>query len=275
MHPNVPEELVRKTMDNIKKRLKEDIREKYFEGELLHEGDIVINKKTETIHEIVNCGTNYLTVVDDQGNISRMWIEDAVVANTLREDFDSVRRRRSTNNQIAFCGYKTKNFSKDIFETFKPLLKENINKFVLLSLIRGTDELLSESMSVTANNYCKTRALFAQTGKLLSKINKEIDHTYRFDIVEKLNEFELNEGFELTGVDKHRAAKIISSALDVEYASTPEETVNNAILAINESAYTQDALNLIGRMLNLATSSGINWNKDHFTKHTQELMGLK
>jgi hypothetical protein len=151
----------------------DNTREKYINGELINEGDIVVHKNNKTIHEVLSCGTNYITVADQQGEVTKMWITDAVNANSLKEDFNAARRRRSSSNQIAYCGYKTINFDEEIYSVFHPMLKENHDKFLLLSLIRSTDQMLSEE-----NDY-RFEQLFEYTDKILDKLNTNTRHNYR------------------------------------------------------------------------------------------------
>ena len=152
------------------------IREKYIAGSLYKEGDIVVDKTTESIYEIISLGTNYLVVINEQGIESRLWLTNIINANSLREDFDALRRKRSSSNQIAYVGFKTKYFTKEIYDCFKPLLKENHDKFLLLSLIRSTDEILKELNNTSSN---KIKSLIERTEKYLIKLDKLDEHHYR------------------------------------------------------------------------------------------------
>jgi hypothetical protein len=281
MNKSISDEHVKKVMNLIKGRLnykgiKENIRERYIDGELLNEGDIVVNRKDEHLYEIVMCGTNYLNVVDDSGKMKRIWIEDAILANHLAEDFNACRRRRSGNNQIAFIGYKTQNFVKEHYEAFHPMIKSAANRFLLLRLIQSTDSLVKESLKITQDNYNRVKSLFEETERILKTINTSVPHQYRKDIVEKLNEYELDEGLQLTATcDKDRSATIIANAIGVDLLDSTENTVNRALVEFKSYSRSKDAWKLMGRMLNLATSSGIRWNKNLLSEAKRIEIGVK
>lgn len=258
----------------------EDLREKYIDGKLYKVGDIVIHKGNRSLHEVMDLGTNYLTVTDQNGHISKMWITDAVLAEELKEDFNDARRKRSSSSQVAFVGYKTKNFKEEIYEAFKQSLQikeAKKQKFLMLNLIRQTDNLLENLNSLNINTYSKVRALYEQTEKCLDKLNISCYHGYRSEIKEKLNEFELSEGLFITGADKEKAIQVLAHALnmDVSHMSTDEEKVNAVAYHIKSGRWSPEAWKIMGTMLNQMTVIGIKWNKDIFSKPTQKAMGLK
>lgn len=254
-----------------------NLREKYIDGDLYKVGDVVLNKKTKTIHEIVSLGTNYLTVINEHGALSKMWLTDAVEANDLKEDFDDLRRKRSSSSQIAFIGYKSKNFSPEIYEAFKQTLKEaKADKLVVLTLIRQTDKLLESIDQLNIDTYPKIKALYEQTEKYLDKLNVSCYHTYRSEFQSNLNEFELEEGYGMTGADKHKVAHVIAGAvgIDVSEHKTPEDKVNACAQHFKSGRHTPEAWKIMGKMLNVASKSGVKWKKDIFAKPTQTAMGI-
>lgn len=253
-----------------------DIREKYLSGELFVVEEIVLDKNEKTIHEVVSLGPNYLTVVDASGNISKKWLTDVIPAETLREDFEDMRRKRSSSNQIAFAGYKTKHFTEEIFELFKPLIKEHKkDKFQVLNLVRVVDDLLSESTELSVDNYGKVKMMVERTCRILHKMDRLHEHTYMDDLTDKLFMFELEEGLKVTSMDKDRAAKIIGSALGVTDTGTPEEVVNAAAKKMKAGRFTPEAWKIAGKMFSMASDVGIKWDKSIFAEPTLKAMGIK
>lgn len=253
-----------------------EIREKYLNGELFVIGEIVLDKNERTIHEVVSLGSNYLTVVDAAGDISKKWLTDVILAETLREDFDDMRRKRSSSNQVAFAGYKTKNFTQEIFELFKPIIKEHKkDKFQVLNLIRVTDDLLSETKKLSHDNYLKVKTLVERTEKYLTKMNRLHEHKYVTECSDKLSMFELEEGLKVTSMDRDRAAKIIGDALGVTETGTPEQVVNAAAHKMKSGRYTPEAWKIAGKMFNMASDVGIKWDKSIFAQPTLKAMGVK
>jgi hypothetical protein len=238
--------------------------------------EIVLDKNERTIHEVVGLGANYLTVIDATGEISKKWITDVISAESLREDFEDMRRKRSSSNQVAFAGYKTKNFTQDIFELFKPLIKEHKkDKFQVLNLVRVTDELLSETSSLTLKNYIKVKTLIERSEKYLSKMNRLQEHSYINDLVDQVMMFELEEGLKVTSMDRDRAAKIIGDALGVTSTGTPEEVVDAAAQKMKSGRFTPEAWKIAGKMFNMASDVGIKWNKSIFAAPTLKAMEIK
>lgn len=255
------------------------IREKYIDGSLYKVGDIVVNRNHETLHEIVDLGTNYLSVVNEAGDITKMWLSDAVIANELKEDFNDLRRKRSSSSQIAYVGYKTKHFNKEIYEAFRQTVGEKASKsdrFLTLNLIRQTDVLIESINEIDAKSYPRVKALFEQTNKYIDKLDVSRYHGYRTEFLDKLNTFELSENLNMTNVDKDRAVGIFADAIkkDVSHLSSHEEKVNAIARHVKTGRWSPEAWKGLGAMFNLMTKSGIKWDKNIFMKTTQKAMGL-
>lgn len=253
-----------------------ELREKFLNGELFTVGEIVLDVNEKTIHEVVSHGPNYLTVVDEAGSISKKWLTDVISAEPLREDFDGLRRKRSSSNQIAFAGYKTKNFTEEIFELFKPIIKEHKkDKFQVLSLVRVIDEMLHESADLSESNYGKVKTLIERAERQLNKINKLIEHkSYLHEVTDKLTMFEIEEGLKVTSMDRDRAAKIIGDALGVTETGTPEQIVNAAVHKVRAGRFTPEAWKILGKMFSMVTQVGIKWDKNLFPPATRKAMGI-
>ena len=253
-----------------------ELREKYLSGDLFFVGEIVLDIDEKTIHEVVSLGSNYLTVVNESGDISKKWLTDVIGAESLREDFESLRRKRSSGNQIAFAGYKTKYFTEEVSKLFKPIIKEHKkDKLHVLSLVRVTDELMHEMSHITESNYDKVKALIEMAERRLSRINRLDEHRYLREAIDNVIMFEIVEGLKVTSMDQSRAAKIIGDALGVTENGTPEQIVNAAVQKTRAGRFTPEAWKILGKMFNLATDVGIKWDKDLFPKPTQKAMGVK
>lgn len=64
-------------MDIVKEQVKfetDDVREKYFSGDIFHVGDIV--ESNGVVYQIVKRGSNHLLVEDEQGNRTSKWPQD-------------------------------------------------------------------------------------------------------------------------------------------------------------------------------------------------------
>lgn len=252
------------TRKMIPKKEINETREQYLNGELFSIGDIVLDKNKRTIHEVVDLGTNYVTVVDASGKTSKKWLEDLIEANSLEDDFNELRRKRSSSNQVAFLGYKTKNFTEEHYQPFMSLVKKykTEDKFAVLSLLRSSDELISESIRLTIDNYSKVQALFEQTEKLLEKFNSLQEHTYRHDIMEAILFIELSEGLKFTRGNKQHAAKLIASSIGVDVNGHPHEVVNRAAEHIIKNPKNDAYMATAKRLFDYATAMKIPWKQD-------------
>lgn len=61
----------------------DQLRDKYFKGEIYHIGDIV--ESAGENYEIMDRGSNYLVVVDGQGNLHRKWVKDVNLVESVKK----------------------------------------------------------------------------------------------------------------------------------------------------------------------------------------------
>jgi hypothetical protein len=78
------------------------IREKYVAGKIFNVGDKV--KDEAGVYEIMDRGANYITVVNESGEMSKKWIDKVSPTKSKKEE------PTATPNQVTFKGYTTKNF---------------------------------------------------------------------------------------------------------------------------------------------------------------------
>lgn len=240
------------------------LREKYINGELFKIGDIVLDKKDRTIHEVVDLGTNYVSVVDADGTPSKKWIKDIILSPSLEEDFIDMRRKRSSSNQIAFLGYKTKNFTEEHYMIFHPLMRKykDTDKFAMLNLIRSTDKLIEEAKNITEENYQRVNQLFEQTEKLCIRFNSLPAHLYRKRIEESIIYHELTEGLKFTRGDKQHAAKLIATSMGIESNGHPHDIVNRAAEHLTNNPKSPAYHAVAKRLFDYASAMGIKWDQN-------------
>ena len=53
-----------------------DLREKYLNGDIFNDGDLIKNTNTEQVGKIIRRGTNYLICVTESGEMFKSWIKD-------------------------------------------------------------------------------------------------------------------------------------------------------------------------------------------------------
>ena len=117
----------------------DELREKYFRREIYNIGDVVESSNEK--YEIVDRGSNYLSVVDSSGNILRKWLKDVSPSeeSEMHEDIQT----GYSPKEISFKGYTTKNLhhSADAAKAFK-LTIDRVGKkdpVSVLNALKATD----------------------------------------------------------------------------------------------------------------------------------------
>jgi transcriptional antiterminator len=180
---------------------------------------------------------------------------------------------RLYKESITIKGYRTKNFTRELAEQFQEQYKDTTDKFALFNCTVCCDKLLGTTKEEVSENFDEMKVAFERAVKYLTKLNMTVD----LDIVEDwLLEVAILEGQTFTAKDKTKVANIIAANVGHKSASKdPTEMVHGAIDHIKKNRYTPDAWKLMGNMFNMASKSGIKWDRDKFARHTQRYMGLK
>ena len=119
------------------------IREQYVAGKIFNVGDRV--KDEDGIYEIMDRGANYITVVNESGDLMKKWIDKVSPSRKkIEENLDA------NPNEICFKNYTTANFNKNpkVFHAFKGTISRweqgGIEDGVaVLNAIKHTDSYLS------------------------------------------------------------------------------------------------------------------------------------
>lgn len=253
------------------------IRDKYIEGSLYKIGDIIVDPLNTSIHEVIGLGTNYLTVVDEEGDVSKKWLDKVIEANSLKEAFNEARRKRSSKNQLAISGYKTSYFTEEIYDVFHPLLKEK-DKLGILYLVQSTDELIHESQNITEDNYSQVKSLWERTLKQLLHMDSLVEHSfYRIPIGEAIINYEMEKGINFSLQPSDIAVKLLAEATEVPLTngSFKVDIVNEAARVIKSKKFSENGWKFLGKLFNLVTDSGVNWDKNILSPSTKKYMEIK
>ena len=98
-------------LEIIKEEVKfsvDQLREKYFKGEIYHIGDIVESAGQQ--YEIMDRGANYLVVVDNKGDLHRKWVKDVSIVESVKKPTGSL--KKACWKGYTAVGLKTKNGKK-------------------------------------------------------------------------------------------------------------------------------------------------------------------
>jgi phosphopantetheine adenylyltransferase len=118
------------------------IREQFVAGKIFNVGDRVQDENGT--YEIMDRGTNYITVVNESGELCKKWIDKVTVADAIEENISH------NPNEFTFKGYTTTEFYKEprAHKAFKSTVDKHTNGQItdgvaVLNAIKHTDAYLS------------------------------------------------------------------------------------------------------------------------------------
>lgn len=284
-------------MDSIKEEIKfetDTVREAYLRGDIFNIGDKVQDEQGQ--YEIVDRGANYISVVNESGEILKKWL-NAVTPIEIAEDSPL----GQVPDQITYKGYTTKNFgrSKDAAESFSLTIKRAQDPVAILNAIKATDtymglndrhiagEKLTDAERAQWNDaHKKAREYLEKIGEFAHHQDYWHTHEHEFqdlnsmypeisDKSEQVSE-EIKE-MKYTDVDRIKAARVIATALgveDVEKQSNPTQLVNSALRKIKNKSFTKASYEIISNMIQFAQEAGIKFDEKLVPKQISEDLGL-
>lgn len=269
-------------MDSIKEEIKfqtNDIREAYRRGDIFNVGDKVEDANGQ--YEIVDRGSNYISVVNESGEIIKKWL-DSVTPVEIVEDAPT----NEVPDQITYKGYTTKNFgrSKDAAEAFALTIQRAHDPVAVLNALKATDtymglndrhiagEKLTDAERAQWNDaHKKAREYLQKVGEFEHHHDYWHTHEHEFQdlnndyttVVDKDISEELKQ-MKYTDVDRLKAARVIATALgveEVEKQSNPTQLVNLALRKIKNKSFTKSSYEIIANMIDFAREAGIKFDE--------------
>lgn len=258
------------------------LREKYHSGSIFKIGDKVTDNSE--IYEIVDRGPNYISVVNENGNISKKWL-DSVQPIELNEDTDS----DYSPEEIVFKGYKTQNlhnstaavkaFQQTIARYNKGEIKDPV---AILNALKYTDTYLAQKKSPASKEVESWNIAHAKARDSLNRIDEFTNHSdYWQEIQNTKNKFnaktQIPENIdprELKGrllemkyssTDKIKIARVIASALgveEVEKISNPDQLINNALRKVRNKPMRPEYVSILHKMIQTADEAGIKYDQN-------------
>lgn len=268
------------------------LRDKYFKGEIYHIGDIVESAGQQ--YEIMDRGSNYLVVVDETGNLHRKWIKDVNMVEIKNfKQFSEDIQPGPAPKEISYKGYTTKNLhhSADAAKAFQDTITRSEKGLVpndpvaILNALKATDTYmklndmhLEQGIAPDPKEVGEWIQAHDTAKKALEKIGEFPHHlsyweAHKTELQFMGNNFketgkgEFNE--ELTNKtvkpnDKVKVARILADMLGVERTentSNPEQLINAGLRKLRTKQVNKDLLNVVHKMLNLASEVGINYDE--------------
>lgn len=279
-------------LDPIKESIefeRNELREKYFREEIFSIGSKVSDGSN--IFEIVDRGSNYLTVVNESGDMSKKWLND-VHEVKIEEDITI----GEAEPEITYKGYRTKNFhhSADASKAFQDTITRadlhNHDAVAILKALKATDIYMGlNDRHIQGENFTdaeKNQWIQAhnQAREYLTKIG-EFEHHEDYwhnhqhelesaligygesgkqDAVDESVEIKKENSMKYSASDKIKVARIIASALgtpDVEKSQSAENLVNTALRKIKNKPMRPEYAAVLSRMLSTAKDAGIDFDE--------------
>ena len=273
-------------IDAIKESIqfeRDTVRESYHSGNIFNVGDRV--KDSVGVYEIVDRGANYITVVNESGEISKKWL-NAVTAIEIQEDIPT----SVPEDQITYKGYTTKNLSnsKDALSAFMMTIERAQDPVAILNALKATDvymgindrhiagEELTDAERAEWNDAHKKAREYLQK---IGEFNHHLDywHMHEHEFQDLNNNYpdlatatEVSESIQglkemkVTAIDRLKAARVIAAAFgvsDVEKSSNPAMLVNLGLRKIKSKSFSKNAIEIIKNMLQFADEVGIAYDK--------------
>ena len=271
------------------------IREQYVAGMVFNVGDRV--EDTGGIYEIMDRGANYITVVNESGQLSKKWIDKVFMVDDIKEDIQP----GYAPKEITFKGYTTNNLhhSADAAKAFE----STINKYnggiikdgiAILNALKVTDTYMKindlhleqggispdkSEVKEWVNAHMKAKESLQRIGEFLHHMDYWDNHGHELQMLmtnyKDEGQGDINDSFTIevdmikeqlkfAAADKIKVARIIAATFGVENAdksSSPEQMVNNGLRKIRNKSFTPDMAKVIDNMLVTARLAGIKFDE--------------
>lgn len=255
-----------------------ELREKYFKGEIFKIGTTV--KDDKGVYEVMDRGTNYITVINENGELSKKWLD------SVKEVITDMNYKTETKDehQISYKGFTTSNF--EIVPELKPIIESVISSetdsVAIINALKSIDESLKF--------YKQNKDVFQVP--LIKGIDalKNIDHAVSgmvADLILKLprdtfKDKAITEAsdnpFNFTSADKIKIARIIAGALGIdnpEKMSSPEQLINLGLRKLRTKRITPELSDVVNQMLKTADMLDVKYDKKLLPQSMQEATGDK
>ncbi len=275
-----------------------ETREKYYRGEIFNVGDKVSDG--EKIYEVVSRGSNYVSVVNESGDVAKKWLDQLQVVD-VSEDVSQV----ETPDQLTYKGYTTKNFhrSEDAKKAFMDTIKRSYDPVAVLNALKATDFYMGMNDRVMVSGAKPSDAEMEQWSQAHEKAREALNrvgefahhqdywHTHRHEIEDLISKYAEEasreesveesvkrlEEMKFAASDKIKVARIIAAALgvqDVEKTSSPEQLVNNALRKIRAKPMRPEYVDVLKKMLSTADEAGISYDQKLVPNKVEEAIGI-
>lgn len=245
----------------LKMSSKEKLREDYLSGKLFSVGDIVTEKVTGKSFKVLDLGSNYVRVANQEGSISRKWIEDVEVKRSATKTFGESFKTVVKSDRFTFNGYTPKFTSQIVSESFSKSVDVE-DQYALLEAIKETEKYLNSSD-------IKTRFdSFVRSGKFLNSCGILEEHRHYRTIFESdMSKSILNNPNSINTIFKNNrqgAINFFADVAGVNYQQVQENTLTRCLNKIGSIPLTEKEKKVYGEIVNTIVESGLEYEFDSF-----------
>ena len=209
-------------------------RDAFYQCKLFLVGEIV--KEGDDKFEIIDRGSNYVTVVNEQGEVSKKFVNKLVVVDESMDYTGSIYKGFVPSAE--FCAVP------NLLDTIDLVVQEDIQDPV--AMIK-TLQLIEDFVQGRSENLDRVYECLDNTG-----ISQQLS-----PILESMSERP-----SVKPTDKLRVAKIIADALGVDSSSSnAEQMVNSALRSIKNKPIGRSMMPIVQNMISLAREVGIKIDK--------------
>ena len=262
------------------------LREDYVAKKIFNIGAVVEDDKG--VYEVMDRGANYISVSDEDGNVSKKWLHEVrqISEKNTVNDYHY-------NDEIVYKGYTTEHFRNyyEIKDKFLDLFESDKDPVAILTCLKLVDQTLKILSEAESRGY----ALIEEAGadsiikmKLADSLNSigELDN---HDYLDKINadladllarepnmKKELQEQknlkidpqnkFRFTSADRIKVARIIAGSLGIdnpEKMSNPTQLINFGLRKLRTKRVTPEFAEIVKKMLQTANTAGIDYDRQY------------
>lgn len=251
-------------------------RNSFYLGETFKVGQIVTEGDQK--FEILDRGSNYVVVVNENGETFRKFIDSLTVV----EDLDMAYAEKG---KVSFKGYSTNfNNQPEIIAAFNDTIShhnsgDHNDAFAILRSMKNMDEMLDHITSIVdkgqhADHTIENAKVMEHYAKIRDSLTSIGEFEHHRDYIQRLlsliqfaeaEQEPMVENMEqnvLKGSDKLKVAKIIADTLGVDSSgSSAEMMVNMALRSLKKKVLRPDLLDIVNRMLELAREVNIKFDE--------------
>jgi len=281
-------------LDGIKESIKfeaNELREMYRNNEIFKLGELV--EDANGVYEIVDRGTNYLTVVDQEGTMQKKWLTEVSATYVkMNEDFQNT----EGTGEISYKGYTTKYLHHDqaAGQAFNDLIHKGGDPVAILNALKETDSYMSHELAahgteqLDASGYEQFMSHVNRAKEALKNLGDLEHHDYIQDHIDQMEKTkaqytnpkegpgDMQEALTtktLRDSDELKVARVIATMLGVDKAesmSNPEQLVNLGLTKVRSKSLNPESLAIVKRMLALAKEVNIKYDAGLLTGKLKE-----